>query len=105
MATLQRRLDHSRKAQPVAPRSRSDTKNSDDPRGQFGEFLRHWVDTKAGGQYGDLAENLGVSPRAVGKWMEGAAGPSFGDLDRVAVALGYDDWVDLAIAVRKFHRR
>lgn len=80
-------------------------KNPDDPRGQFGPFLRHVLNAKFDGDVKRVADAVGISERGVRKWMEGYAGPSFGDLDKVAEAIGYRDWIDMAIAIRAFHRK
>lgn len=77
--------------------------NTGDPRGQFGRYLRHLLDSgRIDGA--DLAKTLGVSVRTVQTWAKGQAGPAFGDLDRVAVALGHTDWSRLAAAVVRYSK-
>lgn len=86
-------------------RPKSAASNKNDPRGQFGEFLYAWIAKHHEGDEERLATALGMTDRAIRKWCEGKSGPAFSDLDRVAKALGMADWTDLAIAVRKFHRK
>ena len=84
------------KGKAVAARPQHDVENTDDPRGQFGLFLRAWLETHSAK---DLAEELGVSIRTLQTWGKGQAGPAFQDLDRIAAALGYSDWSKLAAAI------
>lgn len=95
----------SKKVAPLAAKPRSETKNINDPRGRFGKFLRNWIDKHYSGDEKPLAKVLGVSERAIRKWCEGSNGPTFESLDRVAVALGFEDWGALGAAVRKFHAK
>lgn len=90
---------------PGMGKTRGRIKNQGDPRGQFGAFLRDWIDRKHGGSPKPLAESLGVAVRTVQHWAGGAGGPAFEDLDRVAVALGMSDFAALALALRKFKSR
>ncbi len=87
----------------MAARPREDVENKGDPRGRFALFLRDWIDRKHGGSPKPLAESLGLKVRSVQTWMQGKAGPAFGDLDTVARALGYADWSKLAAAVERFN--
>lgn len=89
----------------MAAKPRSEPKNQDDPRGQFGAFLRDWIDRKHGGDEARLAEILDVSDRTVRKWIEGANGPAFSDLDRIAKAMGYSDWAAMATAAVRFSKK
>jgi hypothetical protein len=89
----------------MAAKPRSETKNADDPRGQFGKFLRWWIDRHHGGDLGPLAQSLDVSERTIGKWAEGAHSPALQDFDRVAKALGMADWGELARAVVRFNKK
>jgi hypothetical protein len=89
----------------MAAKPRNETKNQDDPRGQFGAFLRDWIDAKHDGDEKRLATMLDMSDRAVRLWMAGDTGPAFSDLGRVAKALGYADWAALAAAVVRHHRK
>jgi len=89
----------------VAARERKPARNRTDPRGQFGEFLRAWLDQHHGGDETVLSDALGVSDRTIRKWCEGTHGPGFHDLERIAVAMGFADWTDLAIAIRKLSRK
>lgn len=86
----------------MSARPRGDTVNADDPRGQFGSFLRHWVDTKQGGDEKPLAKELGKSDRTIRAWITGHHGPAFEDLDRIAKAMGYANWAKLAAAVVRY---
>jgi transcriptional regulator with XRE-family HTH domain len=90
---------------PRMGKARGQVKNTGDPRGQFGAFLRDWIDRKHGGDESRLAATMGVSDRAVRRWMSGDNAPPLSDLDRLAAALGYDDWSKLAVAVVKFSRK
>lgn len=85
-------------------RPRDDVENQGDPRGQFALFLRDWIDRKHGGSPQPLAKALDCDIRAVQRWMKGQNGPAFGDLDRVANALGFSDWAKLAAAVTKYRK-
>ena len=85
----------------MSPQPRQDTKNAEDPRGKFGAFLAHWLE-RHGKTTHELAKTLEVSERTVRKWREGAHGPSFEDLDRVAQALGYSDWSRCYAAALRF---
>lgn len=85
----------------VAPREPS-TKNTNDPRGKFGRFLRAYLARKDDKDANDLAKKLGRNPRSVRLWLQGETGPAFADLDRVADALGYSNWATLAAAVERF---
>jgi len=91
------------KASAMSPKPRGEQNNTEDPRGRFGAFLRHWIDTNHGGDESRLAESLGLAPRTIRAWMKGNNGPAFQDLDRVAEALGYQDFGSLGVAVRRFH--
>lgn len=82
-------------------RPRDEIENRDDPRGQFALFLRDWVDQHHGGSPKPLSDVLDCDVRAIQRWMKGQNGPAFGDLDRVAKALGYSNWATLAAAVVK----
>ena len=84
---------------PVEPQ----TSNSDDPRGRFGRFLRAHLARKGDKKGDDLADALGMeSGRSIRLWMQGETGPAFKDLDRVARAIGYENWAKLAVAVERF---
>lgn len=85
----------------VAPREPS-TKNTGDPRGKFGRFLRSYLARKDDKDGNDLGKVLDKSPRTIRLWAQGEAGPAFADLDRVAVAMGYSNWATLATAVERF---
>lgn len=89
----------------MAARPRNKVENTSDPRGQFGAFLRHWIDTNHDGDPKRLADALGVSVRAVQTWMKGQAGPTFADLGRIASELGFADWSKLAAAVVRHSRK
>lgn len=89
----------------MAAKPRSQTKNTDDPRGQFGAFLRDWIDRKHGGDEDRLAQLLHVSSRTVRKWAEGSNGPAFSDLNRIALAMGYSDWAAMAAAAIRYANR
>lgn len=89
----------------MAAKPRAQTKNTDDPRGQFGAFLRDWIDRKHDGDESRLAAALGISDRAVRKWCEGANAPPLADLDRIAKAMGYSDWGALASAAVRFVKK
>lgn len=102
-AKPQRTLVGSTRSRSVA-RPRNEVQNPDDPRGQFGSFLRAFIDKNHGGDESRISKALDVSERTVRKWCEGAHGPAFQDLDRIAIALGFESWVDMALAVRRFHR-
>lgn len=71
------------------------------PKGQFGAFLRWWLDKHHAGDETPLANSLEVSERTIRKWCEGAAAPDLANLDNVAKAMGFDDWSKLAVAVVK----
>lgn len=89
----------------MTPR-RKPTENMGDPRGQFGEFLRDRIEKHFGGDEEKIAKALGLSTgRTLRKWMEGVHGPAFQDLDKIAKALGLDDWYALTAAVKKFRER
>ena len=89
----------------VAAKPRTETKNASDPRGQFGAFLRHWIDKHLGGDEKRLADKLDLSDRTIRKWIEGANGPAFQDLDRIALAMGYSDWGALASAAVRYAKK
>lgn len=89
----------------MAAKPRSQTKNTDDPRGQFGAFLRDWIDRKHDGDESRLAAMLDVSDRAVRKWCEGANAPPLADLDRIAKAMGYTDWGAMASAAVRHSKK
>jgi transcriptional regulator with XRE-family HTH domain len=89
----------------MTPR-RKPTENMGDPRGQFGEFLRDRIEKHFGGDEEKIAKALGLSTgRTLRKWMEGVHGPAFQDLDKIAKALGLDDWYAMTAAVKKFRDR
>ena len=96
------KLADSSRAQSVAP-NRKETENVGDPRGQFGSFLRHWLDSQPDRTAAKerIANAAGVSTRAVGKWEEGVAGPPLQYLDDIAKAMGLKDWAKLAAAAVK----
>ncbi len=79
---------------------RKETENPKDPRGQFGSFLRHWLDRQADRKKAKarIAEAAGVTARAVGKWEEGVASPPLQSLDAVAKEMGFAHWGTLAMA-------
>jgi len=85
----------------MAAQPRQDAKNTSDPRGKFGAFLAHWLDRQRKTTH-ELAATLNVSERTIRKWREGAHGPAFEELDRVAVALGYTDWSRCYAAALRF---
>ena len=85
----------------MAPREPS-TKNTGDPRGKFGRFLRAYLARKDDKDGDDLGVELGKSARTIRLWAQGEAGPAFSDLDRVAEAMGYSNWATLAVAVERF---
>lgn len=85
----------------MAAKPRSEPKNPDDPRGQFGPFLREWIERHHGGDEKRLADSLGMTDRAIRKWMLGDSGPAFSDLETVAQLLGFADWADMARAIVK----
>jgi len=87
-----------------AMRPRNEVENTGDPRGQFGLFLRAWIDKHHGGDPEPLAGKLGVSTRTIQTWAKGQAGPVFADLNEVAEALGFSDWSKLAAAVVRSQR-
>lgn len=89
------------KGEPVAAKPRGETKNTDDPRGQFGAFLRDWIDRHDDGDESKLADKLKVSDRTIRKWCEGANAPPLGDLQRIAEKMGFADWSKLAAAIVK----
>lgn len=91
------------KSPTMAPREPS-TENTDDPRGKFGRFLRDWL-ARHDDRKGDaLASELGMKDsRSIRWWAQGKSGPQFADLDRVAEAMGYQNWAKLAAAVERFH--
>lgn len=80
------------------PRKEPDLTN---PKGQFGAFLRWWLDKHHAGDEKPLATSLEVSERTIRKWCEGSAAPDLAKLDNVATAMGFDDWSKLAVAVVK----
>ncbi len=84
---------------------RKPTENTGDPRGQFGMFLRHWLDRRSDRSEAKkgIAKAAGVEPRAVGKWEEGVAGPPLQSLDAIAKEMGYANWATLAIAAVKHY--
>ncbi len=84
----------------LAARPRNDTKHADDPRGQIAKYLRHVVDSGQQSE-GSLAKALKKSERTIRTWLLAANSPKVADLDELAEALGFADWVDLAIAIRK----
>lgn len=91
------------------PAPPNDVENPDDPRGWFGLFLRDWVERQSVRRkcgrvavIDDLAKTLKMERRGVQKWLQGVGGPSFGDQDRVAKALGFSDYAKLSAAVVKF---
>ncbi len=85
----------------VAARPRSNPKHQNDPRGQFGAFLRDWIDRHERGE-SLLAERLDMSRRSIRSWVVGDAGPTFGDLDAVAKALEFDDYAAMFSAIKAF---
>lgn len=91
---------------PIEP---NPVENPDDPRGWFGLFLREWVEKQSVRQnkgrvavIDDLAKTLKMKRRGIQKWLQGIGGPSFGDQDKVAKALGFSDYAKLSAAVVKF---
>ena len=85
----------------MAARPRSKPKHPNDPRGQFGAFLRDWIDRHEDGER-IVAEKLKMSRRAIRTWVVGNAGPTFKDLDSVAKALGFSDYAAMFAAVKAF---
>lgn len=81
---------------------RKTTKNMDDPRGQFGAFLRHKIDAGSMGQ-SEWAKLFGITDRGLRKWLSGQGGPTFENLNNVAKVLGFANWAKLAAAVVKHH--
>lgn len=90
---------------PTMGKPRGKIMNTGDPRGQFGAFLRDWLDRKHEGSPEALAKSLRISVRTVQHWASGSGGPPFGDLDRVAVAIGYSDFAAMAAAVKRFNNK
>ena len=90
----------------VAAQHRTPTKNTDDPRGQFGMFLRHWLDRQSDRSKAKarLAEAAKVTPRAVGKWEEGAAAPPMQSLPAIAKVMGFADWGRLCMAAVRYFK-
>lgn len=103
MTALATKMGCSIKCRPMRPRE--PVVNSDDPRGQFAIFLRDWVDRKHRGDLDAAAKDVGQTRRTLQNWMKGLVGPSFGDLDDVAIGLGYADWAALAAAVKRHGAR
>jgi hypothetical protein len=92
-------------AHSMAAPPRQRTNNPDDPRRQFGAFLRDWLDAQAGGDEGVLARRLGLTADAVRAWTRGRSGPRFSELNRLAAALCLEDWGGLAAAVARHAHR
>jgi hypothetical protein len=92
-----------RDSRPV-PQHRKRTENMGDPRGQFGSFLRNWLDRQSDRTEAKrrVAAAAGVSERAVGTWELGTNGPPLQSLDSIARAMGYADWAKLALAAVRF---
>lgn len=91
---------------PIEPNA---VENPDDPRGWFGLFLREWVEKQSVRQnkgrvavIDELAKTLKMKRRGIQKWLQGIGGPSFGDQEKVAKALGFSDYAKLSAAVVKF---
>ena len=82
----------------MAAKPRNETKNLTDPRGQFGTFLRWWLDRQPTDAK-PLHKRIGVSERTIRKWCEGANAPALQDLDRIAVAMDFENWAVLAARV------
>jgi transcriptional regulator with XRE-family HTH domain len=75
-----------------------------DPRGQFGSFLRNWLDRQSdrGDAKRRIAKAAGVTERAVGKWEEGLNSPPLQSLDPIARTMGYSNWGKLAMAAVRY---
>lgn len=86
------------------PASRKRTENMGDPRGQFGSFLRNWLDRQAdrGEAKRRIAEAAGVAEKAVAMWERGSNAPPLQSLDSIAKAMGYSNWAKLAVAAVRF---
>ena len=89
---------------PNVNRPRNEVENLDDPRGQFGVFLRAWIDKNHDGTPTKLAGALKLKVRTIQTWAKGQSGPAFADLNRVALAMGFADWSKLAVAIVRHNR-
>jgi DNA-binding XRE family transcriptional regulator len=85
--------------------NRKPTENMGDARGQFGAFLRHWLDQQQdrAAAKAEIAKAAKVKVRAVGKWEEGANAPNLQSLDAIARVMGYPNWGKLAMAAVRFN--
>lgn len=102
MTTTTNRLMRSTKRSATLSRPRTKEVDRNDPRGQLGLFVRHWIDKHHGGDKSRLATALGISARAVAKWCEGEAAPDLLKLDQLAKEMGFADWSKLASAAVKY---
>ena len=89
----------------MSPRAKGPIENTSDLRGQFGAFLYDWLERHLDGDEEQLAEVLGISGRAVRKWMKGRGGPVFQNLDDIAVAMDFEDSAELLAEVKRYCRK
>lgn len=71
------------------------------PKGQFGIYVRHWIDKHHGGDVERIAKAVGVSERAVTKWCEGESAPDLEKLALLADAMGFSHWSALGAAAQR----
>src|SRR5689334_18948965 len=89
----------------AVPNTRKETENLGDARGQFGLYLRHWLDRQAdrAAAKARIAKAAGVSIQAVGKWEQGVSGPPMQSLHAIADVMGFANWASLATAAVRFY--
>lgn len=80
-------------------RKRSKPRDLTDPRGQLGAYVEWWIDRNHGGDKERLAKAVDVTLRTVHTWCAGTSAPDLCKLDRIAKAIGHNDWMALAAAV------
>lgn len=73
-------------------KKRSNPKLGNSPSHQFTRRLRALLGDRTATE---LAQALGITPNAVGKWLRGERTPPMDDWPAIAKALGLDDWRDL----------
>lgn len=78
------------KQEPKVARPRKKEPDTSTTAGMFAAYLAHLID-KRGTSVDNLAEATGINRATIFRWLSGDYSPDVGDLDRLAIALGYPD--------------